>query len=103
MLTAGLTTSTLTSRSGKVLTPPINSTAGAGTGVDANGNKITVDSSGNFFDTLSSTTPVLTVTGSGTSTSPLQFGYIPPANAATGTRVYLKVNYVNYTVKTAFG
>ncbi len=93
----------ITSKSGAVLHPPLNATSGAASTTDANGNQITVNSSGQFFDTLSSTTAVLTTTGSGTPASPLKFGYVPPANIGTGTRVNVQVNYVQYTVKTNFG
>src|SRR2546422_3200625 len=93
----------LSSISGQLVAPPLNTTSGAASKTDANGNKVGVDNSGQFFDTLSSTTPVLTASGSGTPSSPWKFGYIPPANESSGTRVYMTVNSVNYTVKTGFG
>jgi len=100
----GITVQKVTAASGKVINPvPVNSTGGAATVTDANGNQVTVNGSNQFFDTLSSTTPVLTVSGSGTPSSPLKFGYVPPANVGTGTLVYVQVNYLQYTVKTNFG
>ncbi len=95
----GITVHNMTATSGKVINPPVNSSGGAALVTDANGNQISVDGSGNFFDTLSNATAVLSATGSGTPASPLKFGYIPP----TGTRVYVQANYVQYTVKTNFG
>jgi len=65
---------------------------------DRNGNQISVNSSGQFFDTLSSSTAVLTTTGSGTVASPLKFTYTPPSN----TPVSYVMNYTNYTVATNF-
>ena len=93
----------ITSSGGKVLHPPVNTTGGTGTGTDANGNIISVNGSAQFFDTLSSTTAVLTVGGAGTQASPMTFSYIPPANESSGTRVSVQVNYITYTVQTNFG
>ena len=94
---------TISLPNGNVLTPPMNLASGssyaAGTVTDANGNQITVNGSGQFYDTLSSTTAVLTVTGSGTPSSPNKFTYTPPS----GTNVFYTMNYVQYTVKTGFG
>ena len=59
---------------------------------------MTVNTSNQFFDTLSSTTPVLTITGSGTPASPLKYQYPAPSGTATYT-----MNYLQYTVKTNFG
>jgi RHS repeat-associated protein len=87
---------TLTSRGGRITTPPINSSTGAATATDANGNQITVDGSGNFYDTLSGTTPVLTV--SGTAPDPTRFTYTSPTGS-----VYYTMNYGSYNVKTSFG
>ena len=88
----------ITSISGTVIHPPVNTFSGAATATDRNGNQITADSSGHFYDTLSSTTPVLTVAGSGTPASPLIFTYTPPA----GGSATVKVNYTQYTVNTYF-
>lgn len=99
----GVTLHSITSSGGKVIHPPVNTTGGVGTATDANGNSMTVNGSGQFFDTLSSTTAVLTVGGAGTPASPLTFSYIPPANESTGTRVSVRANYLTYTVQTNFG
>ncbi len=58
-----------------------------------------MNSSEQFFDTLSSTVPVLTIAGSGTSTSPMTFTYTAPSGASA----YFQANYTNYTVATNFG
>lgn len=86
------------SRAGTTLHPPVNVTNGGGSKVDTNGNEITTDGNGNFYDTLSSTTPVLTVSGSGTPSSPMLYKYTAPGGAAQ-----FKVNYTQYTVRTNFG
>jgi hypothetical protein len=52
-------TGQLTGRGGNVIVPPFNTTSGAASMTDANGNQLSVNSSGQFFDTLSSTTPEL--------------------------------------------
>lgn len=65
---------------------------------DPNGNEITT-SGGKYYDTLSSTTPVLTTAGAGTPSSPLTLTYTPPS----GTNVAATVNYTQYTVATNFG
>ena len=101
-------TSTLTTPGGKVITPPFNLTAGAATMTDANGNQLTVNSSGQFFDTLSSTTPVLTVAGAGTPASPMTFTYPAPNDGASSCNpitdcASYTMNYTQYTVQTAFG
>src|SRR5437667_8329037 len=57
---------------------------------DTNGNKITSDISGHFYDTLSSSTPVLTVSG-------WNFAYNAPGGPANVTTVYK-----SYTVRTNF-
>jgi RHS repeat-associated protein len=85
--------------SGASLAPPLNLQTGAGTFTDQNGNQISVNGSNQFFDTLSSTTPVLTVSGSGTPSSPTQYQYTAPSG---GTATY-SVKYTQYTVKTNFG
>src|SRR5439155_13274767 len=60
---------TVVKTDGSVVKPPLFIGASAATVTDRNGNKITVDTSGHFYDTLSSTTPTLTVAGSGTPSS----------------------------------
>jgi RHS repeat-associated protein len=90
------TTGTLTSRSGKQISAPFNATSGPGTKTDANGNQITVNNSGQFFDTLSSTTPALTV--SGTAPNPTTYTYTGPSGST-----HYTMNYGSYSVKTSFG
>src|SRR5207244_1438274 len=68
---------------------------GAGTVTDANGNQITVNTSSQFFDTLSSTSPVLTVAGA--APNPVTFTYTGPA----GSTQYV-LNYSSYNIKTNF-
>ena len=76
---------------------PVNVTNGAGSKIDANGNEITTDGNGNFYDTLSSLA-VLSVSGAGTPSSPMQYQYTGPSGSAK-----FKVKYTQYTVKTGFG
>ncbi len=80
------------------IVPPQNTNTGTAGETDSNGNEITVNSSGQFYDTLSSSTPVLTIAGSGTPSSPTTLTYPAPGASA----VY-KMNYTNYTVATNFG
>jgi len=84
-----------------VSTPTVTARNGTQVGqttfIDTNGNKISSNNSGQYFDTLSSTVPVLTV--SGTAPSPTTFTYTAPSGAQASYRM----NYVNYTVATAFG
>ncbi len=97
VVSSGGCTGTLTSRGGRIAIPPCGSSSGAGTVTDANGNQITVNSSGQFFDTLSSTTPVLTVSSAAPPTA-TTFTYTAPSGAEAYT-----MNYTQYTVMTGFG
>jgi RHS repeat-associated protein len=81
-----------TSRSGEVATPGASY-------ADTNGNQITSNTSGQYFDTLSSTTPVLTQAGNATPASPTTLTYTAP----TGGNATYTVNYTQYTVATHFG
>ncbi len=76
-----------------VMTPP--SSVGSFTITDSNGNQISA-ASGVYTDTLGGS-PALTVTGSGTSTSPIQYAYTGPG----GTKSY-HANFALYHVKTQF-
>jgi RHS repeat-associated protein len=93
---------TVTSRAGKVMTPPLNSSTGAGTFTDANGNQISVNSTGVSTDTLGQT--ALTVAG-GTSNNPwdpssaLTLSYVPPGGGSAS----YTINSIDYTVSTNFG
>jgi RHS repeat-associated protein len=86
---------TVTSKSGSTFTAPIG--RGVTTlALDSNGNEITVDpATGKFYDTLSSTSPVLTVTG--ISPSPVNYTYSAPSGA-----VSVVVSYKSYPVQTHF-
>jgi RHS repeat-associated protein len=88
---------TITSSGGTVFNPPLQSGSGSGNYTDRNGNVVSVDGSGNFYDTLSSTTPVLTVAGLGTPSSPTTFTYTVPSGGAT-----VQMNFTQYTVNTYF-
>jgi hypothetical protein len=89
---------TLRSKSGALITAPFNSEGGSASIVDANGNEITANTSNQFFDTLSSTSAVLTTSGSGTPASPINYQYTSPA----GSKQYSAI-YTAYTVQTNFG
>jgi RHS repeat-associated protein len=97
-IVASLTSPSVTSPSGATFKPPVNNTTGAASYTDRNGNQITVNGSGQFFDTLSSTTPVLTVSGSGTATSPTTFTYTAPSSASAN----YTMKYSSYTLQTKF-
>ncbi len=90
------TPGTVWNTQGKVLISPTNTTTGSGSGTDRNGNQITATSSG-FYDTLSSTTPVLTV--SGTAPSNTTFTYTAPSTASAS----YTMKYTTYSVQTNFG
>jgi len=70
---------------------------GVGVVTDANGNQITTSGGTTFYDTLSSTTPALTI--SGNAPSPVSYKYTSPQNTSVG----YTMNYLPYTVKTNFG
>jgi hypothetical protein len=63
---------------------------------DANGNYVLNNGNGTFTDTLGKT--ALTISGSGTASSPRQFQYSTPTGSAT-----VVVSYKTYQVQTAFG
>jgi len=90
---------TINSSRGTAITAPVNTTSGTGSFTDRNGNQITTDGNGHFYDTLSSTTSVLTVSGFGTPASPMTFTYTAPSGVAA----LYTMNYTTYTVKTNFG
>jgi len=86
----------LTNPQGYTFQPPFEVPTGAGSVSDANGNTISNTSSGTFTDTLGLT--ALTVSGSGTPSSPMTFQYTGPGGSATVT-----MKYTAYTVRTNFG
>jgi RHS repeat-associated protein len=106
--TCACLTVVLAKSDGTILNGP-NGSSGSGNS-DRNGNQITTDGSGHFYDTLSTTTPVLTVSGTGTASSPTVFTYTPSNTASStcsstntaGVACYT-MNYTNYTVATNFG
>jgi len=85
--------------SGGSIAPPVQSSTGNGTVTDRNGNFFGSNVSGSttFTDTLGTT--VLTVSGSDTAASPMQYTYTSPAS----TPASVLAHYSNYTVKTNFG
>ena len=88
------TTATITTKGGATFTAPIGSGM-ATLATDSSGNEITVNTSnGQFYDTLNSGTPVLTVTG----TSPVDYTYTAPS----GSPVSVVVSYKSYPVQTHF-
>jgi RHS repeat-associated protein len=87
----GLNQSKITARNGSVYNPPYYA-GGSATATDANGNQISVNTSGVFTDTLGTT--ALTVTGTG----PVSLKYTAPAGSTQYT-----INYQSYTVATDFG
>jgi RHS repeat-associated protein len=89
---------TVTARNGTlVYFTNSSNTYGVPVATDTNGNEVTENSSGQFYDTLSSTTPVLTVAGVAPSNT--TFTYTPPS----GTNVAYTMKYTSYTVRTNFG
>jgi hypothetical protein len=84
------------SRDGITLIPNVGGTSSY---TDQNGNILSANGSGQYFDTLSSTIPVLTQTGSATPASPTKLTFTPPSG---GSATYT-VNYTQYTVATNFG
>ncbi len=97
-----LIASSITSAARAITYPPLSTTV-SGTKTDSNGNEITADGNGNFYDTLSSTRPVLTVSGSGTPTSPMTLTYSYLKSDGTTGSTSVTINYKSYTVKTNFG
>jgi RHS repeat-associated protein len=80
----------------------INPATGATTLQDRNGNQITSSTSSgttSYYDTLSSTTAVLAVAGSGTPSSPLTFTYSAPS----GANAPYTMKFTSQTVRTNFG
>jgi RHS repeat-associated protein len=86
---------TVTARNGTLVA--FNSSNAVPISTDPNGNQITLNSSGQFFDTLSSTTPVITVAGVAPSNT--TFTYTPPS----GTNIAYTMKYSSQTVRTSFG
>lgn len=84
---------------GQVVRPLYNSAASTTTASDPNGNSITSTGT-TFTDTTGNT--VLTLSGQGTPSSPRLLTYPTYVNGGAGTAA-VTVNYVSYSVQTAFG
>lgn len=84
----------VTSRGGRVQVVPVGNETGAATITDTNGNEITTSNGTTFYDTLSSTSPVLTISG----TNPITYTYTP----ADGTPASVQIYYTNQTIQTTF-
>ncbi len=95
---ASQTSAYIVTAAGQVVYPPLNTNTGSANFTDRNGNKLTVDTSGHFYDTLSSTTPTLTIAGAGSPSSPRTFAYTAPSGASAS----YSMKYTNYTVHTNF-
>src|SRR5437879_2138791 len=93
----------VTLRNGEKIAPGLTtggSTSSGGPQTDSNGNQITSTINGSittFFDTLSSTTAVLTIDA--TIATSVLYEYTSPAN----TTANVTASYVTYNVQTAFG
>lgn len=91
---------TVTNRQGIVIYTNVGGSGSTGSVEDNNGNEINVNvNTGQFYDTLSSSTPVLTQAGSGTPLSPVTYTYTAPS----GGNASYTINYTQYTVATDFG
>lgn len=66
---------------------------------DRNGNKINVNGSGQFFDTLSSSTAALTVASTGSPTTQTTYTYTAPSGASAA----FTIIYTTYSIQTNFG
>jgi RHS repeat-associated protein len=87
---------TITEPSGVAYTPSVTTTTTSGVSVtEPNGNRITSTSGSSFIDTLGQT--ALSVTGSGTPSSPLALTYPAPTGSVSTT-----VSYKSYQVQTNF-
>src|SRR5262249_13178296 len=93
-----ITTAVAYSKEGTKNCGPLLSWSGAGLSTGPHGNQITLNSNSQFFYTVSSTVPALTIAGSGTPSSPVTFTYSAPSGSANYT-----AHYTNYTVATNFG
>lgn len=87
----------LTTRTGKVLHPPMQTNSGSATVTDNNGNEITTTDGATFTDTLGTT--ALAITGAGTASSPMTYTWTNPAAGSSA----IVVHYSNFTIQTAFG
>jgi RHS repeat-associated protein len=91
----GMSEATLTSASGKQISPPVLYGIGSANATDSNGNQISVNGSGQFTDTTGNV--VLSVAGS--APSPHTFTY----KDTSGNPQAVTMTYETKTVQTAFG
>jgi len=90
----------VTTKFGAIVATNVGGGGGSGSTQDANGNYVSVNSSTRqFYDTLSGSTAVLTLAGTGTPSSPITYSYTAPSGSAAK----YTVNYTQYTVATDFG
>jgi RHS repeat-associated protein len=89
---------TIYTPTGQVINPPKNTGIGTSNATDRNGNFISADGNGNFYDTLSSTAAVLTVAAPPPPSS-TTFTYTAPSGASAS----YTMKYTTYTVQTNFG
>ena len=90
-------TATVYSTTGTKFVPPLLQGNGVGSFTDRNGNKLSVNASGVFTDTLGMT--ALSVTGTGSPASPIVFTY----TTSSGSPASYTMRFTTYTVQTAFG
>ena len=97
-VSSGSPVGTVNARGGLTIqVPPIPNPTGAGSVTDANGNTISISSSGAITDTLDSGgSHVLSVAG--TPPSNMTYTYMPPS----GTAVNVTVSYIQHWIKTCF-
>ena len=92
----------LISRAGTLIGAPLQPQGSGGTITDTNGNQITStygSGTTTYYDTLSASSAVLTVTGAGTASSPRVFTYTNPSGGSSA----FQMHYTTKTVQTAFG
>jgi hypothetical protein len=94
-ISARAASATVTSVSGRVFVPPLNSSSGSASSTDRNGNQISVNGSGVFTDTLGT----IALTVAGVAPSPTTFTYTAPS----GANAAFTMKYTTYTVQTNFG
>src|SRR5262249_43738561 len=85
----------ITTNRGKTIVTPLFTVSGPASTVDANGNQITINNSGQITDTTGN----VTLTISGTAPSPTTYTYTDTTNTSRS----ITVNYSSYTIQTAFG
>ncbi len=95
-VSSGSPVGTVYARGGLTLkVPPMPQSTGTGSITDANGNTISISSSGAITDTLDSgSSHVLSISG----TPPSTYTYTPPS----GTPVSVSISYYNYGIQTCF-